>query len=387
LASSLFLFLMWPTLMFYLSINVGIKIPYVGDLLLVVILVINLFSKSKINKITFLRSRDVFFGLALLSLCYFTIINFNNIFHIISVNEIRYPILIVLVYFIFRFSVRKRELEYIKVAINLFLKWHTVIILLEFLVVNFLLDSSYPMSVADLFGVERVYESTAGFVRPVGFLVGASNASIGVIIYLFTVNKKDKFLLFTGLISLLLTFTLTAFLCIMVCFMLYSKRSIIAMSFCAILLSVTIYYQASISSLRTNLLTNTDNIPTGLESLYYYTDSLLFLINNMQILPQKVVFEESFLSNLYGDFNEVYFSRMIAFYGLLFFSIYGYILVLYVRAFFNNKIHVFLIKIIPVLIIVVASFHYPAICSTSLFFIIPFYLQEGGHSVIKMKNT
>lgn len=376
----LYCFLFYPSATFYLSLVLGTPIPYVADGLLIGTLlsfvVLNPFKKIRPTVL------DWIFFLYLYSLTAFVAVNFSEFVPLLRIAEIRYVILIPILYFLFRFAWTKIDSspDVYQIVRNVLLI-HCICIPIEFVLLNFAIPGILQARSAALYPDNRVYEGILLFTRPNGLFPGTGNASIAASFLLLMCIHEKRFVSFRSLLSIVsvaLTFTLTAGISILIGYGMLNPRSgrrflvklfggLLAM----LLIIAALYFQADITNFRSSGEEHRPVAALGVEGLKVYYSSIEDSFSRMELTPY--MFSKASAVDAIGAnaASEMYLLRVGVYFGYVTFVVLLSLMAVLVFCIFLEKSHQRRLLWVLAFLLLFASLHYPAINGVPLYLLLP----------------
>lgn len=376
---ALFFSFLFPFFTYVVSIIIGYNFPYFGDFFILVSF--SIFSGINLKKFKF-NKFDILIFLYLILVISFIFINQFYFWTLFRISEIRYIIYIPILYFLFRisFSTSKTSMEVLDM-IYLIMKIHLVICIIEFLLINLFPFSDSLLNRAIMIYVDkdRIYDPIFGnLYKPVGLFPGSGNASIAIsilMIWVFKLKKSNWLFYISILFGLIITFTLTSLFVIILGALIILIKNIkfYNLFLYSFILFLTIYYSGQITNFRSSGAFTSDLESVSFENAsFVYQLSYEKYLESFSFFPHIFTYSESYnLQDLIGPTGEIYLLRVGIYFGnfvLLIFIIWlTYLFFIFFKSQnINSKILYFIS-----FILIISSFHYPAINGIPLYMLLP----------------
>jgi hypothetical protein len=378
----LYIFLFYPAVTFYLSLILGSAVPYLADLFLIVALAS--FAILKPPQGIRIATFDLLFFLCLGFGVIFIALNYQYILDLIKAAEIRYILLIPIIYFLFRLALVRHAADLdVERILYRTLYVHAALVLVETVLLN-LIGSDVILGRAAAVYPERdrVFEMIFGYVKPSGLFPGTANASIAAaLLVLLCVHEKkiNSLRFYVAIAALLLTFTLTGGVLVLLGYgilMASSGRRLhtrfFVVSIAAFVTYLAFYFQYEIALFRGRGIDfmEGDVLPTtGFENLELYFISIEDCFSRMGFLPH--IFLEPSVESAIGEISEMYLLRVGVFYGYPMLVVLVVLMIWVLLRVFIERDQGRKILLLTVFLVMFASFHYPSINGVPLYILVP----------------
>ncbi|QWD34028.1 hypothetical protein G6676_01785 [Polynucleobacter paneuropaeus] len=368
------IYFIFATLASYLAIFTKIKIPFIIELIPLLILPI-------LNNFNFkIKYSDFLFLILSISCVIFLAINISDNNWIGNV-EIRGIFSIAMNYWLFRIIFLNYKTKEVKDTIVQVLKYSMYFMIFEFIVINIGNNSSIiENSFLSVFPErDRLYDSILGFVKPNGIYPGTHNASIAAslsFVYLVASKtvKNNYHYFVAALLVFLICFSVTGLvISLVVASTVYlmrqykSIKNILFDVFLLVFISLVLYF-----------------VFTNYDAITVYRSSGTFAFGQKSDLGNSIYLisiEEginNIVNNPFGtpmamlDFkdNEVYLSRLISYFGISA-CLFLFLSIIYIIGKLKSKESGVLFFSLAYLILLLSSLHYPAMVSIPLGILIP----------------
>jgi hypothetical protein len=327
---------------------------------------------------------DLLFFLWLCFFLIFFVLNLQHILDLLKVAEIRYILLIPLLYFLFNlaFSETGPGLDVRRIVYGT-LYVHCVWVLVEAVFLNLLgADLILGRAAAVFPERERVFEMIFGYVKPAGLFPGTANASIAAaLLLLVCVHERRTFSLrfYIALIAMLLTFSLTAGVLAVVGYAIWiaSSERGLHTRFLVVAMAVTIataavYFQYEIGLFRGRGIDFQEGdmiATTGFENLGLYFITIEDCFSRMGMFPH--IFLDPSVESAVGEISEMYLLRVGVYFGYPMLAVLMVLMGWILLRIFLEKDRDCRMLLLTVFLVMFASLHYPSINGVPLYILVP----------------
>lgn len=381
----LYFLFVFPFLNYCLSLLLGVSIPYIGDILLILFLILISFTKRYNFKLNII---DFIIFMILLCIISFILINLSGLLILYSISEIRYIILIPFIYIFMRLSFKKiSDAEMILEVVYKILKFNVILCFFEFILINFSPFSDFIVNrgLEIYSSKDRLYDPIYGnLLKPIGLFPGSGNSSIAISFFfvwsVYSKIERKRIVLFS-LFSLMVTLTLTSLISVVVGLaILYKKKtSLLHYIVFGVVIGVLFYFSAEITTFRSGgfgaaALANPEDLSTSLAYIVSYDN----FISEAGLFAHKFnVSSNMFLENLIGPTGEIYLLRVGIYFGII--TLILFLLWMLVLMYFMIKMFKLKGKIpfFMAFVTLSASFHYPSINAIPLYIFLPLMSVTG----------